>query len=122
MKNVPLLSELENGSIVKAVLHISNCDEHGNTSEALFNFGRGVNNTDILVTKSHLVFDKIANSFVKVKDYLDARDETLANGLGETTIKTKTLSCLITSDHTIQIGQHVFHDWEDNNGSPSKNI
>ena len=123
MKNVPLLSELENGSIVKAILHISNCDKDGNTTETLFNLGRGVNDTDILVTKSHLVFDNISNSFVKVKDYLVARpNESIANGLGETIIKTKTLSCLITSDHTIQIGHHIFHDWEDNNGSPSKNI
>lgn len=123
MKNVPLLSELENGSIVRAILHLSNCDKDGNTLEPLFKVGRGVNNTDILVTKSHLVFDTISNSFVKVKDYLDARaNESLTNGLGETNIKTKTLSCLITSDHTIQIGEHLFHDWEDNNGSPSKSI
>ena len=121
MKNVPLLSELENGSIVKAVLHISNCDKEGNITESLFNVGRGVNDTDILVTKSHLVFDKISNGFVKVKDYLDGMSH-LENGLGETPIKTPTLSCLITSDHTIKIEEHLFHDWEDNNGSPSKNI
>lgn len=121
MKTVPLLSELENGSIVKAVLHISNCDKYGNITEPLFNIGSGVDNTDILVTKSHLIFDNSTNSFVKVKDYLDSRG-SLQNGLGVTTIKTKTLSCLITSDHTIQIGRHIFHDWEDNNGSPSKNI
>ena len=28
--------------------------------------------------------------------------------------------CLITSDHTIPLGNYIFHDWEDNNGSPSK--
>ena len=126
MKNVPLLSELENGSIVKAILTISNCDIDGNITESLYNLGKGVDNTDILSTKSHLVFDKKTNSFVKVKDYLDSicgrGEESKANGLGETNIKTKTLSCLITSDHTIKIGQHLFHDWEDNNGSPSKNI
>lgn len=125
MKNIPLLSELENGSIVKAVLHISNCDKDGNISESLFNVGRGVNNTDILVTKNHLVFDPNTNSFVKVIDYLNTRaneSQSNGNGLGETTIKTKTLSCLITSDHTMLIGEHLFHDWEDNNGSPSKDI
>ena len=29
---------------------------------------------------------------------------------------------LITSDHSIPIGEWIFHDWEDNNGSPSKNL
>jgi hypothetical protein len=127
MKNVPLLSELENGSIVKAVLHISNCDNNGAINETLFNVGSGVNNQDILVTKSHLIFDKASKSFVKVKDYLEGQVKTTETNeeslnLGETTIKTETLSCLITSDHIIQIGTHIFHDWEDNNGSPSKTI
>jgi len=32
------------------------------------------------------------------------------------------LVCLITSNHTIPIGTNIFHDWEDNQGSPSKSI
>lgn len=121
MKNVPLLSELENGSIVRAVMHISNCDKDGNINEPLFKVSSGVNNEDILVTKSHLIFDKSSNSFVKVKDYLEGQGNATST-IGETNIKSETLSCLITSDHTIQIGEHIFHDWEDNNGSPSKTI
>ena len=39
-----------------------------------------------------------------------------------TDTKHETLCCLITSDHTIPIGKHIFHDWEDNNGSPAKNL
>ena len=124
MKNVPLLSELENGSIVRAVLHIANCNKDGTINEPLFRVGSGVNNQDILVTKSHLIFDKTSNSFIKVKDYLEGQGEIMNEylTLGETNIKCKTLSCLITSDHIIQIGAHIFHDWEDNNGSPSKTI
>ena len=32
------------------------------------------------------------------------------------------LACLITEQHTIPIGDYLFHDWEDNNGSASKDI
>lgn len=124
MKEVPLLSELENGSIVRAVLHISNCDKDGNINEPLLRVGSGVNNEDILVTKNHLIFDKSSNSFIKVKDYLEGQDGKPTNKEKEksSSTKTETLSCLITSDHKIQIGSHIFHDWEDNNGSPSKTI
>jgi hypothetical protein len=31
-------------------------------------------------------------------------------------------SCLITTDHVVTIGNKIFHDWEDNNGSRSKDI
>jgi hypothetical protein len=37
-------------------------------------------------------------------------------------VKCDVLYCLITSDHTIQIGEWIFHDWEDSNGSEPKNI
>ena len=40
----------------------------------------------------------------------------------EVDVKCDELSCLITSNHTIPIGQWIFHDWEDNNGSPAKSL
>lgn len=30
--------------------------------------------------------------------------------------------CLITTNHLITIGDRLFHDWEDNNGSSSKDV
>ena len=63
-------------------------------------------NKPILVTGSHLVFDKSTKNFIYVKDY---------PGAIKATEQTTNLACLITSDHTIPLGDYIFHDWEDNN-------
>uniref|UniRef100_A0A6C0BT03 Hedgehog/Intein (Hint) domain-containing protein n=1 Tax=viral metagenome TaxID=1070528 RepID=A0A6C0BT03_9ZZZZ len=61
-------------------------------------------NDDILVTGSHLIYDNVLGKFVCVRDYRDS-------------IKTKrcldVVYCLITDNHTIPIGEYIFHDWED---------
>jgi hypothetical protein len=111
MKDLPLNSVLQNGAIVRAVLNISNID-NGKYIEKLYIVKGGVNNSYILVTGSHLVYDRRNNKFIQVKDYDSIESEIVSD----------TLSCLITSNHTIPIGNHIFHDWEDNNGSPSKDL
>ena len=63
-----------------------------------------VNNEDIYVTGSHLVFDKKQNKFIKVENYSKAE---------KTIFKTDWFSCLITSNHTIPINNEIFWDWED---------
>jgi hypothetical protein len=112
MKDIPLNSILPNGSRVCAVMQISNLDENKNYIEKMYKVKR--NNGDaILVSGSHLIYDAKVEQFIHVKDLLSA--ET-------TETNCEVLSCLITSDHTIQIGEWIFHDWEDSNGSEPKNI
>jgi len=112
MKNIPLNSILPNGSRVCAVMNISNLDESGNFVEKMYKVKRE-NDEDILVSGSHLVYDTTVNDFVHVEDLSSSEISD---------INCDVLYCLITSDHTIQIGDWIFHDWEDNNGSESKSI
>jgi hypothetical protein len=119
MKDVPLNAILKNGSKVCAVMNISNLDETGKYIEQLYEL-EGENaidkddNTDkILVSGSHLVYEKKSKKFIPVEDL---REIKVANTNSEN------LTCLITSDHIIPIGKWIFHDWEDNNGSIPKKL
>ena len=109
MKDVPLNSILKNGSSVVAVMKISNLDKNGAQVETMYQIPR--KNDPIIVSGSHLVYDPSVKQFVPVKELTQAEPSNVA---------CDTLACLITSDHTIAIGDWIFHDWEDNNGSPSK--
>jgi hypothetical protein len=114
MKDIPLNTILSNGSRVCAVMQISNLDTNGNLVEQMYSVKRGLDiEEDIIVSGSHLVYDASVDDFVHVKDLSLAKI---------TDIDCPTLYCLITSDHTIPIGEWIFHDWEDSNGSESKNI
>jgi hypothetical protein len=101
IKDINLGDVLINGSVVQATMKIDNTDI--NTYEDLYIIkNNGVNNEDILVTGSHLIYDN--GIFITVKEYKDAvKSEE----------KTNVLSCLITNDHKIQIGNKIFWDWED---------
>jgi len=102
IKNVELGDILENGSIVESTMQIDN----RNNNEKLYKIeGTGINNEDIYVTGSHLVFDKSSNSFKEVKNYSKAKICKYNN--------CNYYSCLITSDHKIKIGSEIFWDWED---------
>lgn len=117
IKDVALNSKLKNGSIVQAVMMISNVKEDNTQREKLYKVPCGENNSEILVTGSHLIYDSIKKQFISVKDF------SLTNPtISETNIDCFVLCCLITSDHTIPIGNWIFHDWEDNNGSQSKTL
>jgi len=105
IKDINLGDILENGSVVQATMKINNTDI--TTYEDLYviknnGVNNGVNNQDILVTGSHLIYND--GIFIAVKDYKEAV---------KSDIKTDVLSCLITSDHRIQIGSKIFWDWED---------
>jgi hypothetical protein len=101
MKDIDLGDILENGSIVQSVLKIDNELE----PIPLYKIeNEGINGNEILVTGSHLVFDKKKNKFIKVENYYKASLSTK---------KTTWFSCLITSDHKIKIGNELFWDWED---------
>lgn len=114
MKDIQLGDILKNGTKVDAVMKISNIDEKGHYIEKLYAIRDGEQEEKILVTGSHLVYDPILRTFVKVKDLL-GRSEVVDNDCRE-------FSCLITSSHTIPIGKWIFHDWEDNNGVPIAKI
>jgi hypothetical protein len=101
MQDIDLGDILENGAVVESVLKIDNKRER-NPLYVIYN--GGVNKENIYVTGSHLVFDKKNNKYVKVENYSEA---VLSK------VETEWFSCLITSDHTIQIGSQLFWDWED---------
>lgn len=114
MKDIPLNSVLKNGTVVKAVMHISNLDETGKCIEPLYKLagGEGVNEY-ILVSGSHLIYEPVTQKFIQVEHLVQAE---------KTDLICETFTCLITSNHIIPIGKWIFHDWEDNNGSQSKSI
>ena len=101
MKDVDLGDILENGSTVESVMKI---DNKQNPIPLYVIKGEGVNKADIYVTGSHLVFNDVAKQFCKTEDYFKAQMSDKRVGY---------FSCLITSDHKIQIGSQLFWDWED---------
>ena len=101
MKDIDLGDILENGSIVESVMKIDNKQK----PISLYVIkGAGVNKEDIYVTGSHLVLNNDTKQFIKTEDYFKAE-------LSDKNIEW--FSCLITSDHKIQIGDETFWDWED---------
>jgi len=98
MKDIDLGDILEDGSIVESVMKIDN------KKEPIPFYSINTKNGDILVTGSHLVFDKENNTFIKVQDYKKAK---------LTDIKFDWFSCLITDTHKIPIKDEIFWDWED---------
>lgn len=119
MKDIPLNSILPNNARVISNMKISNLDENGNIIEKMYKLKRNKINiennshNDIIVSGSHLVYDLNTQKFIPTKHI---KISELTN------INCEILSCLITSNNTIQLGEWIFHDWEDNNGSPSKQI
>ena len=101
MKDIDLGDILENGSIVESVMKI---DNKQNPIPLYLIKGEGVNKEDIYVTGSHLVLNNDTKQFIKTEDYFNAK-------LSDK--KAEWFSCLITSDHKIQIGNEIFWDWED---------
>ena len=86
-------------------IKISNKDSQEENKENLYVIkNSGVNNEDIYVTGSHLIFDENIQEFIKVENYNEAI---------KTDISTDYFSCLITNDHKITIGSQIFWDWED---------
>jgi hypothetical protein len=101
MKDLNLGDVLVGGSVVEATMKIDNRTD----PEQLYVLkGRGVGNADIYVTGSHMIYDEITKKFIKVNEYVTA--DLTGN-------QTDWFSCLITSDHKIQIGSELFWDWED---------
>jgi hypothetical protein len=94
MRDLDLGDILEDDSVVESVMKIDNKKHR----LPFYSIG------DILVTGSHLVFDKHKNRFVKVENYASAQ---------LTNINYEWFSCIITNTHRIPIGDEIFWDWED---------
>ena len=69
IKDIDLGDILEDGSRVESTMKIDNKKD----TVTLFKIkGSGINNEDIYVTGSHLVFDELSNKFIKVEEYSKA--------------------------------------------------
>jgi len=103
MKNIDLGDKLKNGSIVEATLNIKgNSDNDKNSYYKIYSKEYS---EYIYVTGSHLIKDENTNKFINVRD--------LNSAIKCPDLKTKTMSCLITDDHLIKLGEYTFWDWED---------
>jgi hypothetical protein len=101
IKDIDLGDTLENGSVVESVMKIDNLRQ---PIPLYVIKGEGVNKANIYVTGSHLVFNKVTKQFCKIEHYFKSQ-------LSDKHVDY--FSCLITSDHKIQIGDELFWDWED---------
>jgi len=123
MKDLPLNSKLENGDIVQSVMKITNKNLDGTQMEKMYRLPGIQEYEHIYVSGSHLIFDEINKNFIPVEHFsklcAERNEEDLCILCD---YNCPELSCLITLNHTIKIGDFIFHDWEDNNGSPSKTI
>jgi hypothetical protein len=102
MKDIHLGDVLENGSIVESTMQI---DNKINKIPLYVLKNSGVDNEDIFVTGSHLIYNKSTNQFMRVENYYVSE---IAHN-----VNTEWFSCLITNDNRIQIGSELFWDWED---------
>lgn len=113
MKDLELGTILKDGSEVISVMKISNLDKDKKHIHSLYKLSNGENGEEIYVSGSHLIYDPTLEVFVPVSK---SKRATLTDKYVDY------FSCLITSTNIIPIGAHVFHDWEDNQGSKSKQI
>lgn len=116
MQDIELNTILKNGSKVVSVMNISNLDSQGKIVNQMYEIVNGENNEKIYVTGCHLIYDPI------IKDYVKVSELNIGDKCKPSNNECRRLSCLITTDHSIPIGEWIFHDWEDNNGSSSKNL
>jgi hypothetical protein len=102
-------------AVVLATMRIANTNDDGSQRETMYCIDGAV------VSGSHLIFDTSVDGYVDVDAYVLSQDKTRTR-CRRYNEPVPELVCLITSNHTIPIGPNVFHDWEDNQGSPSKSI
>ena len=113
MEDLKLGEILKDGSEVVAVMKISNLDKNKKPIQPFYKIKNGEKNKDIYVSGTHLIYDPSKLEFIQVNK---------SSKSTKTNIFKDYFCCLITSTHLITIGNHVFHDWEDNQGSVSKDI
>jgi hypothetical protein len=102
IKDIDLGDILEDGAIVESVMKIDNKREQTPLYKIKHS---GLNNEDIYVTGSHLIYDASSKLFIPVQNY--AKSEISKDFYSDW------FSCLITNSHNIKIGSELFWDWED---------
>ena len=99
MKDLNLGETLNNGSNVVAILKIK-----GNQENPYYKIYSHKLKDYIFVTGNHLIQDPTTLKFIPVSTYTNAI---------KTEEYTEEMSCLVTDDHLIPIGEFIFWDWED---------
>jgi hypothetical protein len=99
MEDIPLGSEISDGSKVFAVLKIDNPKK-----EPLFKI-QTQHRQNIFVTGEHFIYDNYKLKWIKVKDYSKA--------IIQPHMIMEHFACLITTNRRIQIDDLLFWDWED---------
>lgn len=97
IKNLKLGDTLINGSVVDAVMKIKNYND------PYYKIYSPELKRDIYVTGKHYIQDGV--KYVQVKNLPNAKPTNRVDDV---------VSCLVTSDHKIPVGNMVFWDWEDN--------
>jgi len=97
IKNLKLGDTLINGSVVDAVMKIKNYND------PYYKIYSPELKKDIYVTGKHYVRDGV--KYVQVKNLPNAKPTNKVDDV---------VSCLVTSDHKIPVGNMMFWDWEDN--------
>lgn len=98
MKNLDLGDILENGSVVLSVMKLNKTE-----NDIFYRLSDGVNGANIYVTGTHLIMYN--GNYIEVSKHPDA--------VMEKSMESDYLSCIITSDHKIQLGERLFYDWDD---------
>jgi hypothetical protein len=100
IKNIEIDAVLEGGHKVFSLMKFKK-----RVHEPYYMLSKGVNGFPIFVTGEHLIYDEKTNRPLCVKHHKDA--------ILATDIESEYVYCLITESHFIQIGDRLFHDWED---------
>ncbi len=100
MKDIEIGDVLDKNRKVIATMKLK-----GSAHEPFYKLYSTELNDYIYVTGGHLIQDPISNEFIHVRDMKNAElCCSMDNSL---------MSCLITDDHLIEIGEYLFWDWED---------
>ena len=105
MKDINLGDVLENGSTVLGTLQIK-----GDPSNCFYKIFSKKLNDYIYVTGTHKILRSNNLEKTDLDNYINVQDYKKSIETGEFD---EVLSCLITDDHTIPIGEYTFWDWED---------
>jgi hypothetical protein len=103
----------DNGEVL-GLMKLKNWDTETNKQkEPFYEIPHGENNELIFVTGKHIMFDESTGLWIEAKQHKLAK---LSNK------ESKFLYCLLTSTYIIPIGEHTFHDWDDEDGKPAANL
>jgi len=101
MQNLKLTDVLENGSTIRSLMKVRNTK-----NVKYYKFEKcSLDEQDIYVTGGHLVLGD-DGKYIRVENHPNAV-------LDDSVSVPEWFSCLITNDHTIQIGNKTFWDWEE---------